>query len=101
MRNVGALNQFAKPQTLRLGSGREIEHHGSPSQQESANVRRERVPQSRVAVDECLNVGDLAREKSIEKLVLHKKDSIFSNRKFSCSRGLACCHLPAEENQLR
>src|ERR1051326_1167401 len=101
MRNLGALNEFAKPQTLCLCSGREIEHHGSSSQQESADVRRERVPQSGVAVDECLNVGDLAREKSIEKLVLHKKNSIFSNRQLSCLLRLACCHLPAEENQLR
>jgi hypothetical protein len=64
-------------------------------------VRRERVLQSGVALDESLNIGDLAREKSVKHLVLHKKDSIFLSRQISCERGLAGCHLSADENQFR
>jgi len=47
------------------------------------------------------NVGNLARKQGIQEIVLHKKDSIFSNGQISCESGLACRHLPAEENQLR
>jgi len=36
----------------------------------------------------------------MQEIVLHEKDSIFSNR-LSCESGLACRHLPAQEDQLR
>src|SRR6478672_431999 len=101
MSNIRALDQLAKPLTLRLGSGCEIKHDGDPFRQESANVGRERVLQSRVALDECLNVGDLARKQGLQEIILHKKDSIFSIGQISCESGLTCRHLPAEENQLR
>src|SRR5215469_7466068 len=56
------------------------------------NVWRERVPQSRITVHEGRNVGDLARKQGIQEIVLHEKDSIFSNGQISCESGLACRH---------
>ena len=101
MRNIRDIDQLAKPHTLRLGSGCEIEHDADPFRQERANVRPERVLQSRVALDECMNVGDLAREKGVQKIVLHKKHSAFSVGQISCEGGFTCRHLPTNEDQLR
>src|SRR5215471_6452099 len=101
MRNIRTLDQLAKPCTLRPGSGCEIEHDRDPFRQESANVGRERVLQSRITVHEGRNVSDLAGKQSIQEIVLHEKDSIFSSSQISCQRGLTGRHLPAEEDQLR
>src|SRR6516165_11137067 len=99
--NMCALDQLAKPYPLCLRGGCEIEHDGDPLRQENANVWRERVLQSRITVHEGRNVGDLARKQGIQEIVLHEKDSIFSNGQISCQSGLACRHLPAQEDQLR
>lgn len=64
-------------------------------------MRRERVLQPRITVHERGNVGDFARKKSIQEIVLHKKDSICLNGQISCESGLARRHLPAQEDQLR
>src|SRR5215469_18518266 len=99
--NMCALDQLAKPFSLCLRGGCEIEHDGYPPRQETANVRCKGVPQPRITVHEGRNVDDLARKQGIQEIVLHKKDSIFSNGQISCESGLACGHLPAEEDQLR
>src|ERR1700741_4678276 len=101
MLNIRMLDQLAKPCTLHLGVAGKIEHDRNPLRQKSANVWRERVFQSRRAFNESRNVGDLARKQDIQEIVLHKKDSIFSNGQISCKSGLARRHLPAEEHQLR
>ena len=101
MLNIRTLDQLAKPCTLQLGVAGEIEHDRNTLRQKSANVWRERVLQSRRALNESRNVGDLARKQGIQEIVLHKKDSIFPNGQISCESGLACRHLPAEKHQLR
>src|SRR5215831_13316261 len=99
--NMCALDQLAKPCPLCFRGGCEIEHDGDPIRQENANVWRERVLQSRITVHEGRNVGDLARKQGIQEIARYEKDSIFSNGQFSCESGLACRHLPAQEDQLR
>src|SRR6516225_3674097 len=101
MLNIRSLDQLAKPRTLRLGVGREIEHDGDSLRQESANEWRKRVLESRRALDESLNVSDLARKQGIQEIVLHKQHSVLSIGQISCESGLACSHLAAEENQFR
>jgi hypothetical protein len=101
MLNIRTLDQFAKACTLHPGITRKIERDRDAPRQESANVYRERVLQSRSTLDESRNVGDLTRKQRVQEIVLHKKDSIFSNRQTSSESGLACRHLPAEEYQLR
>src|SRR5271165_4144973 len=101
MLNIPTLDQLAKPCTRHLGIAGKIEHNRNTLRQESTNVWRERVLQSRRALDESRNVGGLARKQGIQEIVLHKNDSILSNGQISCESGLACRHLPAEEHQLR
>src|SRR5262249_34946100 len=101
MFNIRTLDQLAKPHTLPPGIAGKIEHDGDPPGQNSANVWRERVLQPRRAFHESLNVGDLAWKQGVQQIVLHNEDSLFSIGQLSCESGLACCHLPAEENQLR
>jgi hypothetical protein len=48
-----------------------------------------------------LNIIDLAWKQAAQQIIFHKEDSHFSIRQVSRESGLACCHLPAEENQLR
>jgi hypothetical protein len=86
---------------LAIGIAGKIEHDRNTLRQASANVFPERLLQSRRALDESRKAGDLARKHGIQEIVLHKKDSIFSNGQISCERGLACRHVPAEEHQLR
>jgi hypothetical protein len=73
---------------------------GDTLRQDGANVWRKRVLQSRRALHESRNVGDLARKQSIQEIVLNKKDSISSSGQISCESGFACRHLSAEETQL-
>lgn len=101
MLNIRTLDQLAKSRTLHLGVAGEVEHDRDSLGRESANVWRKRVLQSRRALDKSLDVGDLARKKGIQEIVLHKKHSVLSIGQISCESGLACSHLAAEENQFR
>src|SRR6266513_2545366 len=101
MLNIRTLDQLAKPRTLRLSIAWKIEHDGDTLRQEGANVWRERVLQSRRALHESRNVGDLVRKQGMQEIVLHQKDSILSSGQISGEGGFACRHPSAEENQLR
>jgi hypothetical protein len=48
-----------------------------------------------------LNTRVLTRKQSVQEFILHQEDSFFSIGQLSCQSGLAGCHLPAKENQLR
>src|SRR5208283_432816 len=98
--NISPLDQLAKPPTLRLCIGREIQHDGDTPRQESADVWCERAPQSRTALYESRYISDLARKQGTQKLVLLEEDSIFSSGQIPCESGFACRHLAAQENQL-
>jgi len=39
--------------------------------------------------------------RAFQEIMLHQKDSIFSNGQISCESGVAGRHLPAQEDQLR
>jgi len=99
--DTSALEQLTKPRALGLRVPWKIEHDRYALRQESANVRRERVLQSRRAPDESRDIGDLAGIEVIQELVLHKQDGIFALGQLSRQRGLPCPHLAAQENQLR
>src|SRR6516165_3111558 len=101
MLNIRALDQLAKPRTLRPGISGKIEHDGDTLRQKSANVWREHVLQPRRALDESMNIGDLAWKQGVQQIVLYKEDRLLAIGQFFCESGLASCHLPAEENQLR
>src|SRR6185436_11639186 len=101
MHDLRTLDQTAKPSTLRFSSSSEIEHHRNPLRQEGANVGRERVLQSGIALHKFRNAGDLAGIQRSQPIVLHEKKGAFPLGQLSGESGFSCRHFPADENQLR
>jgi hypothetical protein len=90
MHDLRTLDQTAKPSTLRFSSSSEIEHHRDPLRQEGANVGRERVLQSGIALHKFRNAGDLAGIQRSQPIVLHEKKGAFPLGQLSGESGFSC-----------
>src|SRR6476646_10206775 len=99
MFHIRGLDDSAEPCALRSRICRKVEYDGNAFRQESANVRRERIVQQGRPLHVSRYIGNLARTKAIQHLVLHKENSIVSRGQLSRESRLSCRHLATEEYQ--